>query len=324
MKPLVSILIPFYNAEPWLAATLESALAQTWKNREIIVVNDGSKDGSLALAQRFAGRGVAIIDQPNQGQSTAFNRAIAAARGDFFEFLDADDLLAPDKIERQVAIAEGDRERMISGEWTRFTADPAAATFSADPLWRDNLEPVEWLATCWKRNLMMHGAAWLVPSALVRRAGGWNPDLGLINDFEFFSRIMLATDRVRFCEGARTYYRSNVPHSVSGITTPRGWRSAFTSLSLGTARLLSAEDSPRTRDACATVFRYFYFAAYPDVPDLRAGAEARILELGHELGRPEGGPAYKAAAALLGWRLAKRLQRLAYRRGYKQLEPPWK
>jgi len=324
VKPLVSILIPCYNAEAWLAATLESALAQTWQDKEILVVNDGSSDGSLSVARGFAGRGVKVIDQPNQGQSAAFNRAIAESRGDYLEFLDADDLLAPDKIERQVAMADGSVDRMIAGEWTRFTADPAEASFEPGDLWRDNLDPVEWLVTCWRQNLMMHGAAWLIPSALVRRAGGWNPELSLINDFEFFSRLMLATDRVRFCGGARSYYRSNLPNSLSGNTTPRGWLSAFTSLSLGTGRLLSVEDSARTRDASAAVFRYYYFSAYPDVRALRARAKVRIVELGHTLGRPEGGPAFKAAAAVLGWRIAKRVQKLAYRRGYKQLATPWK
>jgi glycosyltransferase involved in cell wall biosynthesis len=319
MPKLVSILIPCYNAEPWLAGTLESALAQTWPDREIIVVNDGSKDGSLEVARRFSSRGVIVIDQPNQGQSAAFNRAIAVARGEYYEFLDADDLLAPDKIERQMALlGDGSDEVMICGAWSRFHTDPGAAPFSPEPIWQDHLAPVDWLVCSWSGGGMMHGAAWLVPAALVRREGGWNAELSLINDFEFFTRLMLKTKEVRFCAAARSYYRSNLPNSLSNDTTPRGWRSAYTALNFGTSRLLAAEDSPRTRQACAAVFRNFYFQSYPDVPDLGAKVKVRIAQLGHALGKPRGGPALKAVALVLGWRLAKRLQRFAYRRGYKR------
>jgi hypothetical protein len=208
---------------------------------------------------------------------------------------------------------------MIAGAWTRFTSDPAGAVFTPNVLWSDRLAPVDWLVACWGGDLMMHGAAWLVSAGLVRRAGGWRTELSLINDFEFFSRLMLATGTVRFCDAARSLYRSNLPGSLSGTTHPRGWESAFQSLSLGTARLLAAEDSPRTRDACAVAFRNFYFNSYPDQPGLRALADARIRELGLSLGRPRGGPAFEAVAGILGWRIAKRAQRLVYRKGYREL-----
>lgn len=104
MEPLVSILIPCYNAEKWLAETLESALAQTWDNIEIIVVDDGSTDKSLAVAKQFEPDGVKVISQANKGASAARNRAFQESQGDFIQYLDADDLLVPDKIELQVKL----------------------------------------------------------------------------------------------------------------------------------------------------------------------------------------------------------------------------
>ena len=91
-QPLVSILIPCYNSEKWLAETLESALAQTWQNKEIIVVDDGSSDGSLSIAQKFSSSKVAVISQKNRGASSARNLALGKAQGDFIQYLDADDL----------------------------------------------------------------------------------------------------------------------------------------------------------------------------------------------------------------------------------------
>ncbi|HND63118.1 MAG TPA: glycosyltransferase family A protein, partial [Opitutaceae bacterium] len=104
MPPLVSILIPCHNAARWLRPTLESALAQDWDQCEIIVVDDGSTDGSTALALEFVPRGVRVIAQTNQGASAARNHAIREARGDYFQFLDADDLLSPGKIRAQLAL----------------------------------------------------------------------------------------------------------------------------------------------------------------------------------------------------------------------------
>jgi glycosyltransferase involved in cell wall biosynthesis len=320
MKPLVSILIPCYNSAPWLAETLDSALAQTWTHTEIIVINDGSTDDSPEIVRRYRDRGVIMIDQPNRGQSAAFNRGMAAARGDFLEFLDADDLLAPDKIERQVEFALAcEPEAMISGCWARFVGDPASADFPPNPLWHDPLPPVEWLLRCWRGNLMMHGAAWLVPGSLARRFGGWNEELSLINDFEYFSRLILQAPAVRFCPQARTYYRSEIAGSLSRQRSPRAWLSAFTSITLGVDRLLGLADSPSVRDACACVFRQFYFDAYPQVPELRAQAEARVLALGGVLGRPAGGPVFRLMSAVIGWRAAKRLQLLGYRWGYRRV-----
>ncbi|MEY4916996.1 MAG: hypothetical protein RL616_909 [Verrucomicrobiota bacterium] len=114
MKPLVSILIPAYNSEQWLADTLRSALAQTWANKEIIVVDDGSRDGTLALARSFESLGVKVATQNNSGASAARNHAFRLSQGEFIQWLDADDLLAPGKITSQMnAIDRGYSERTL-------------------------------------------------------------------------------------------------------------------------------------------------------------------------------------------------------------------
>src|ERR1700751_2842411 len=115
MKPLVSILIPAYNAQPWIADTIRSAIAQTWQHKEIIIVDDGSSDRTAAVARRFASRDVAVVTTENQGAAAARNRALQLSQGDYIQWLDADDLLAPDKIERQLAALDegGDRRLLL-------------------------------------------------------------------------------------------------------------------------------------------------------------------------------------------------------------------
>ena len=308
--PLISILVPCFNAAPWLEETLASALSQSWPHKEIIVVNDGSTDGSLSIARRFEAQGVKVIDQPNAGQSAAFNTAIRAARGEYLEFLDADDLLAPDKIARQVArLAELPTGWLVTGGWARFRRDPAEAAFTPGPVARD-LAPLDWVLSLWESDSMMHGAAWLVPAQIVARAGDWNERLSLINDFEFFSRLVLASAGVAHCPAARSYYRSAVTGSLSGRRSAAAWNSAYASVRLGTTALLAREDSPRTRRACANVWRNLTFDAYPDAPlELRREGEERVRSLGAQLGRPVGGPWFTLAARLTGWKAARRLQR---------------
>ena len=171
MTPLVSIIIPVYNAAPWLAETIMSALAQTWPQREIIVVDDGSTDNSLAIARGFERSGVTVVTQPNRGASAARNHGLRLAAGDFIQFLDADDILAPEKLERQIArLATLPAGRVASGSWARFVTTPAEGVFSPEPAWRD-LTGVEFLLLHYREGWMMPPIAWLTPRALVEIAG---------------------------------------------------------------------------------------------------------------------------------------------------------
>lgn len=101
--PLVSIIIPCYNAERYVAEAIQSALDQTYPNKEVIVIDDGSTDGSLEVIKSF-GHKIRWETCPNRGGSAARNRGIELARGEFIQFLDADDLLHPEKLERQAPV----------------------------------------------------------------------------------------------------------------------------------------------------------------------------------------------------------------------------
>lgn len=102
-SPLVSIIVTCFNYARYVGRAIESALAQTYENLEIIVVNDGSRDASLSVISRYAGR-VRIIDQPNRGSIAAYNAGFAACSGDVIVLLDADDWLEPQLLSRVVAV----------------------------------------------------------------------------------------------------------------------------------------------------------------------------------------------------------------------------
>src|SRR5215468_4372384 len=178
MTSLVSILIPAYNAERWISDTIRSALAQTWPYKEIIVVDDGSTDGTLAVVRRFEPRGVRVFTQPNQGAAMTRNTAFSLAQGDYIQWLDADDLLAPDKISKQMEAANECHSKRVlfSSAWGAFLYRVSKAQFSPTSLWR-NLSPVEWLLRKMGQNLHMQTATWLVSRELTDAAGPWNTRL---------------------------------------------------------------------------------------------------------------------------------------------------
>src|SRR5271165_6282500 len=175
MKPLVSILIPAYNAEAWIADTIRSAIGQTWPRKEIIVVDDGSTDQTYAVAQQFASKDVIVVTHENQGAASTRNHALSLSQGDFIQWLDADDLLSPEKVETQLkASAEiGSSRTLLSSGWGYFAYRSERAEFSPTSLWCD-LSPVEWLVRKMGENLHMQTATWLTSRELTEAAGPWD------------------------------------------------------------------------------------------------------------------------------------------------------
>lgn len=307
---LVSVLIPCRNAGRWLGATLDSVLAQTWPNVEIVVVDDASTDDSLAVARSRESRGVRVVAGEGRGAAAARNRAFAEARGEVVQFLDADDLIAPDKIERQMGVLDRNPGCMTCCEWGRFRDDPATAVFRRESVWRD-MEPAEWLRCSWLGGGMMFPAAWLMPADVVRRAGPWNESICLNDDGEFSTRAILASAGVRFAEGARAYYRSGHGTNQSAQKSRRALESGLRVCESCAENLLAREDTPESRAACAALFQRYACDFYPNAPDLVAIAERRARELGGSDIRPGGGPIFKAIMSVAGWKAAKRVQHAA-------------
>jgi glycosyltransferase involved in cell wall biosynthesis len=306
-NPLVSIIVPCYNAGPWLAQALESCLAQTWTAREIIVVNDGSRDDSLAVARSFETRGVVTVDQPNRGASAARNAGLGLAKGDFIQYLDADDVLAPEKIARQMSILEARPDAsLVSGEWARFAYNSADAEFIPHANWKD-ITATEFLQLYFEAGMMMHPAAWLSRRSLLDESGPWNETLSLNDDGEYFARVLVRASRIAFCPGARSYYRSNLDASLSGRKDAKSLDSLFRSFDLILGYLASIDDSPRTLGAIAFGWKWLAFEVYPGRPDLSAKAEGRARALGWSDRPFPGGGRFQLASRILGWRMAKRL-----------------
>ena len=113
----VSVLLPLYNGEAYIREAVESVLAQTRRDFELLILDDGSRDGSLAIVQEIARRDprVRLISRENRGLTETLNELLAAARGEFVARMDADDVCLPDRFERQVAFLDAHPEVVCVG-----------------------------------------------------------------------------------------------------------------------------------------------------------------------------------------------------------------
>jgi glycosyltransferase involved in cell wall biosynthesis len=310
MQPLVSILIPARNAEEWIAETLHSAMAQTWPRKEIIVVDDGSTDRTLAVAEVFASQGVRVVTQENQGAAAARNVALMLSEGEYIQWLDADDLLAPDKIARQMeALGERPRKKtLLSCAWGRFQYRYRRARFKPTALWCD-LTPLEWMLRRMEQNIYMQTATWLVPRELAEAAGPWDTRLMINDDGEYFFRVLLHSDAVRFVPEAKVYYRQSGFASVSYIGRSKEKMEAqLLSLRLQIDHVRSLEDTVRVRAACLAFLKTWLVYFFPERPDLVKQMEEIAKDLEGRLELPRLPWKYSWIEPLFGWRLAKEVQ----------------
>jgi glycosyltransferase involved in cell wall biosynthesis len=313
MKPLVSILIPAYNAEEYIVYTLKSVIAQTWPRKEIIVIDDGSTDRTAEIVRRYASKDVRLVSTKNQGLSAAVNHGLRMCQGDYIQELDSDDLLAPDKIERQLlALRESDSKRLLlSSPWAHFYFRTRHSQFIPNALWHD-LSPVEWLLRKMGQNLHMQNATWLVSRELVDAAGPWDDDLAHDQDGEYFARVLLASVGTRFVREARIFYRLSGSHSVSHIGRADNKKrdSLLRSMKLHIQYLRSLEESERVRSACLEYLQTKFIYFYPERPDIVAELQNMAMQLGGRLKESRLRSKYAWMKPIFGFAAAKRAQHL--------------
>jgi glycosyltransferase involved in cell wall biosynthesis len=309
-KPLISILIPAYNAERWISETIRCALSQTWTHKEVIVVDDGSSDQTQSIAKGYERDGVRVLSQPKQGASTARNHAFSASSGQYIQWLDADDLLDPRKIALQMAAAQPQAtSTVLSCSWAHFRHQTRYARFVPSDLWAD-LSPTDFLRLKLGSFSFMNPGVWLISRETALAAGPWNPQLSYDDDGEYFARVLTKCEQIQFISEARAYYRFVGPSSQSFLDhSPEKLNSMWLSMELQMSHLRSLEDSDRTRMAC---LRYLQHAInhFDPLPDrITHEMHKAATRLGGRLA-PPGLPAeYAWLGQLVGVKAAKLMRR---------------
>jgi glycosyltransferase involved in cell wall biosynthesis len=214
-SPLVSTIIPVYNAEKFLTKTVESVLAQSYSNIELLVVNDGSTDRSGEIARSF-GDQIKYIEKPNGGVSSARNLGVGESKGDLIAFLDADDLWAPNKIEKQVAkfIELNLPALILSGV---MFIDEYGKRIS-DSLAPDQKELIENILLL-RPNTGYFASTGVLPRSLFRDVGGFDENLSTSADADFLCRASVAYEIFSVGEPVAMYRRhgNQMHHNLAAL-----------------------------------------------------------------------------------------------------------
>ncbi|HMO61646.1 MAG TPA: glycosyltransferase family 2 protein [Ferruginibacter sp.] len=311
--PLVSVLIPSYNAAAYIAQTLESVLQQSWPNIEVIVVDDGSADDTVAIANRYSAANCRVIQQINVGACAARNRAFALSKGDYIQYLDADDVLHPDKIALQMEALGNlkDSRAMASGMWAHFARQIDEAVFPQQAVYKNYDMPVQLLADMWCRREMMQTSVWLTPRILIEQSSGWDERLSINQDGEFFCRMLLSASRVVFAP-AKTYYRTGIANSVSragaDIKKAESLLLSYKLYSRYTATWMHIE--PLKKGLAHSLYQYIY-TYYSVFPALTREAVQDVQQLNVPQSIcPVGGRGFRLLCRIAGFYNALRLRQM--------------
>jgi hypothetical protein len=182
---------------------------------------------------------------------------------------------------------------------------PRRARFEPTSLWAD-LSPLEWLVRKWETNAHMNPATWLVSRKLTEAAGPWDTRLIYCEDGEYFCRVILVSDGIRFVPEARVFYRTTASTGSYLGRSNKKMESLFLSMQLEIGYLRSLDDSKRTRAACVKFLQTWLHNFYPDRLDIVKQAEQLAASLGGQLEMPRLRWKYAWIQRLFGFELAKR------------------
>lgn len=317
---LVSIIVSCYNAEKYVAETINSLLDQTYQNIEIIIVNDGSTDGSEEIIKSFTDTRIRYYKQSNKGQCAALNFGFHFATGRYVKFYDADDILEQESIAAQVDSLQDSNDEDVSFiEWRRFYNNQLPANIDHNhfhTIHRD-CTPLEFL-TCTGKTPMVQCGLWLIPRTIFNKSGLWDERLSLINDTEFFARLLPFAKRLRFSQKGFTLYRTNFHSgSLSGDLSEKGIKSALLSIDLMSKWLLQMEDSERTKKVIANSYLMILERSFPKHKTYTKIIERRLINYPSSyIEHTKSGKIHNLLMAFFGWKTAARLSKLYYRVRY--------
>jgi glycosyltransferase involved in cell wall biosynthesis len=215
LTPKFSVVIPAYNASPFLADCLNSVLAQTDPDFEVIVVNDGSTDDTAEIAAQFArqdGR-IHLISQENGGLADARNRGIAAAKGELVAFLDADDRWCPEKLAAHRQALDSDPNASVSYDWAAFIDMKGDRTGLHMSQAKINLSHEVLLL----KNYLGNGSTAVVRRSVLKQANGFDRTLRRMVDQELWVRLTFYGHRFCLVPQTLTEYRTH-PGSFTADT----------------------------------------------------------------------------------------------------------
>lgn len=212
---LISVIIPCYNVQAYIEACLESILQQVYQPLEIIVVDNNSTDETVATVRRIQRKypeSISLLSESQQGAPAARNRGLQAASGEWIQFMDADDLLLPEKIAHQVS-----------------QIDAAVPFIAGCPIWRqlDGSDIiVDFTKDCWKdlfESRLGYTSSNLWNKAFLDRIGGWSLSMSNCQDYDLMFRLLQQSTAIRYVDEAHSIHRDRETGQITKHNLRQNW-----------------------------------------------------------------------------------------------------
>jgi glycosyltransferase involved in cell wall biosynthesis len=304
-RKLVSVIIPCFNAEMWLREAIDSCLQQIYPEIEIVVVDDGSTDNSLEIIKSYGDK-VIWESGTNRGGNYARNRGFALSSGEYIQYLDADDYILPEKIERQIRFLEETGADVVYGDWRYKRHFP------------DGTSVLEDIKVCGPKEDFLESLLaddrWVPPVGLlftraaVANTSGWDESLKAGQDRDFFIALALNGAKFLYHSGCYSIYRQSPQLTVTSFSKVRWLENHCLVLEKAEKKLSQLGTlSTRYRKALATS----YFSMAKDYKAIDHSQYLGLLEktiLLEPKFEGRGGVGYKLVQMLFGLRLAERIQ----------------
>ena len=298
-KFLVSIIIPCYNAERWIAEAIDSALSQTYLPIEVIVIDDGSIDNSLSIIKSY-GHHIRWVTDTNKGQCVAKNKGFQLSKGKYIQWLDADDYLLPDKIKNQVSHLEATQADIVYGDWRHQYEEIQPAKLGEIKISGEQEDILESLLSGWWAS----PAAYLVRRDIVEQINGWNENLRAQDDPDFWIRAAIIEAKFVYQPGCHSIYRRYGNVTVSTQNHQR-WCDSYAQILENSRASLKAKKN--LQDKYKKALAKLHFALARNYFDRDRKLYKYHLNLAQELNpdfQPSESGLYNLYAKLLGFTLA--------------------
>lgn len=310
-EKLVSVIIPNFNSFKFIKETLDSVFNQTYPHTEIIVIDDGSTDGSYEWIASLENDNLKLFKNKSKGACAARNYGLSKAMGDYIQFLDADDLLDENKIEAQMKCLEHSIDNVAVCSTKHFYETKDIGVITDTPFLYSTNQPHEFLLNLYGADGMHHGMvaqhAWLAPKSVIDKAGRWDENLIKDQDGEFFCRVVMASQGVAYADNTLCYYRKHrVSGSVSSGKSRNHLLSQFRALDSKAAQLNNFKDTREFQNAMALQYKFLAIDAYPHYKDISKQACSKVDQYGGSHYEPIlGGKVIEGLKTIFGWRAAK-------------------
>lgn len=305
-NPLVSILIPLYNTEPYIEETITKALKQTYSNIELVIVDDHSTDNSLKIAQKYASEKIRIYSNPKKGGNSARNYAFEKCNGEYIKFMDADDYCTNDMIEKQMErmLKDGDENTLIFSP-VRMLYPDGHLFLPPREIDKDYTPGIELLIDIWR------GKGWNCPHChlmhrnLFIKSKGWDETIIKNQDGEFFARIASKASKALCVPEEYAIWRQ----TGIGVSTKRSIEahtSMVQSYAIISKLILDYNNNIEYRQICAKYIGGFVYAYYPQISPIMP----MIYDILKDIKQPLILPNRKILTILrmvIGWKLALKI-----------------